>query len=97
MVGKVSSVAPFPARPESLLRVLENQTLVNEFSRQGAPIEVVVQLETSSNSVSGYRWTSGKGPAVLITSGTLCEGTITMTNHRPISLVLPVFKESIAW
>jgi HlyD family secretion protein len=97
MLGEVSAVAPFPARPESMLRSLQNSTLVSEFSQHGAPIEVVVRLMTNRTARSGYQWTSGRGPPLAMTSGTLCEGTITLTNHRPISLVLPLAQENLDW
>lgn len=97
MEGRVKEVSLFPVRNESMLRILENPTLVNEFSQRGAPIEVVVELQPDPKTWSGYAWTSGKGPAVSISSGTLCEGSITVTNHRPINLVLPIFQNNVRW
>lgn len=96
MLGQVTQVSPFPVRPESMLRILENPALVSQFSQQGAPIEVVVEL-AQTNTVSGYRWTSGRGPNLVISSGTLCEGIVTVTNQRPIQLVLPLLRESMNW
>jgi len=92
MLGEVTEVSAFPARPDAMLRILENTTLVSEFSQRGAPIGVVVELRPSETD-SGYAWTSGKGPTNKITSGTSCEGTITVTYHRPISFVLPMFRD----
>jgi HlyD family secretion protein len=58
---------------------------------------VVVELKTSTN-FSGYCWTSGpRGPPISITSGTLCDGTITLTNQPPIRLVLPVVKKNVGF
>jgi HlyD family secretion protein len=94
MSGTVRWVSPFPATPQLILRILENTSLVSEFSQGGAPIGVVVDLETDPNSYSGFRWSSRQGPRSKITSGTLCEGTITLTNLRPISLVLPLLKDT---
>lgn len=92
MVGKVGSVSPLPATPQLMLRVLENPTLVTSFSQEGAPIYVVVNLVTDTNNATGYCWTSRKGPPMQITSGTLCEGTITLTNRSLITIVLPLIK-----
>jgi HlyD family secretion protein len=94
MLGRVATVSTLPATPQLMSRVLENPTLVSEFLQEGAPIYAVVNLEPDSTT-SGYRWTSGKGPEMRITSGTLCEGTITLTNRSPITLVLPLLRHDI--
>ncbi len=88
MLGRVSSVSALPATPQLMLRVLENPTLVTEFTREGAPIYVVVDLATATNT-SGFQWTSRHGPELRVTSGTLCEGAIALTNRNPMSFVLP--------
>jgi HlyD family secretion protein len=75
-----------------MLGVLENQALVQEFSQGGAPIEVIAALIPNQNTISGFTWSSAKGPPVQITSGTLCDAWITLTNQRPISFVLPMFR-----
>lgn len=93
MVGHVASVSTLPATPQLMLRVLENPTLVSEFTREGAPIYAVVDLATATN-VSGFQWTSRQGPQLRITSGTLCEGVIALTNASPISFVLPLIRYS---
>ena len=93
MLGRVGSVSDLPATPQLMLRVLENPTLVSEFSQEGAPIYVVVELDRNAKT-GGYRWTSSKGSELRITSGTLCDGTITLRTNRPISLVLPLMRHS---
>lgn len=92
VMAKVGSVSPFPSTPQGMLGVLENQALVQEFSQGGAPIEVIAALIPNENTVSGFTWSSAKGPPVQITSGTLCDAWITLTNQRPISFVLPIFR-----
>ncbi len=95
IVGTVKSVAQFPATPQGMLGFLENPALVNEFSQGGAPIRVVVRLEPDPDpkNPEGFRWSNSKGPrSVVISSGTLCEGTITLRVQTPISLLLPIFK-----
>jgi HlyD family secretion protein len=93
MIGHVGSVSALPATPQLMLRVLENPSLVSEFMQEGAPMYAVVDLVRDTSS-SGYRWTSRKGPKLRITSGTLCEGTVTLTNRTPLSLVLPVLQRN---
>ena len=38
---------------------------------------------------------SADGPPIGITSGTLCEGIITINHRSPISLLLPFLKGSV--
>jgi HlyD family secretion protein len=90
MIGRVESVSSFPATPQFMLRILENPALVSELSQGGAPMSVVVELRRDANSLSGYQWTSGRGPKMKITSGTLCEGSISLATNHPINLVLPL-------
>jgi HlyD family secretion protein len=92
MLGRVASVSALPATPQLMLRVLENPTLVSEFSQEGAPMYIVVELARNANT-EAYRWTSRNGANLKITSGTLCDGTITLRNRRPISLVLPMMRQ----
>jgi HlyD family secretion protein len=94
MRGEVEDASGYPVTPQGMLRVLQNQILVNEFSQFGAPIEVMVRLTKAPDTVSGFAWTSGKGPSVTISSGTLCEGTITINRRAPISLVLPILSKT---
>jgi HlyD family secretion protein len=88
MRGVVEEVSDYPVTPQGMLRILQNPTLVAEFSQAGAPIEVTVRLQ-KTNTPSGFVWTSADGPPMQITSGTLCEGTITLESRAPITLVLP--------
>ncbi|MBI2926708.1 MAG: NHLP bacteriocin system secretion protein [Verrucomicrobia bacterium] len=93
MKGTVKSVAQFPATPQGMLGILENPALVNDFSEGGAPIRVVVQLKRAPENPEAFLWSNKKGPReVKISSGTLCEGTITLRVQTPISLLLPIFK-----
>jgi HlyD family secretion protein len=95
MLGEVATVSQVPATPQLMLKVLANPTLVSDFSLEGAPMYVVVALHTAPLNYSRFQWTSHRDPQIRITSGSLCEGTITLTNRSPMSLVLPWFKDSV--
>lgn len=94
VLAKVEAVSLFPSTPQGMLGLLENQALVAEFSQGGAPIEVVASLQTRPGSDHEYIWSSAKGPPIQLTSGTICDAWITLTNQRPISFVLPIFRGS---
>ena len=63
--------------PEGMAAVLHNEALVRRFSGEGAPYAVLVQLERDRAAVSGYRWSSGTGPPIRLTTGTLARAEIT--------------------
>lgn len=94
LLGKVKAVSPFPSTEAGMLRLLDNQSLVQRFvaAAGDAPIEVDVALTLDAGTPSGYKWSSSKGPSSPITSGTLATAQVVLGQQRPISLVLPVFR-----
>jgi HlyD family secretion protein len=95
ILGTVTFVSEFPATAGGMLRVLKNQQMIENFLRNGAPIEVQVKLENDSNTYSGFKWSSSKGPVVKIRAGTVCAASAVVEQQRPISLVIPLFKRKI--
>jgi HlyD family secretion protein len=93
MLGRVRKVADFPSTPQGMLRTLRNEQLVTQLSAQSAPIAIQADLTPSKDTVSGYRWTSPKGPPARVESGTLCTATVTLDSERPISLVIPAMRK----
>ena len=89
ITGRVRTVSSFPATAKGMKRVLQNDGLVTTLSAKGSPFEVFVTLTPDSATVSGYRWTSGAGPAVGLFSGTMATALVTQRTQRPIELVLP--------
>jgi HlyD family secretion protein len=92
MVGIVESISEFPITPQGMAAVLHNDSLVTRFSKGGAPYTASVRLKRDDNTVSGYRWAVGKGPASRLTSGTLTKAEITTRERRPIELIVPMLK-----
>lgn len=93
MLGVVRSVADFPATRQGMMRVLENEALVQRFMEAagGAPIAVEVEMVSDPSTPSGFRWSSGQGPDARIDTGTLCSARITVKTERPVAYVLPIF------
>lgn len=95
VLGKVTSVSEFPATTEGMMRVLQNDQLVQQMLAGGAVIEIYADLISNPKTVSGYKWSSPKGPPLKIQSGTLCGVSITVFNEKPISLVIPILKTKL--
>lgn len=91
LLGRVRTVAYYPSTRAGMMGALRNEQLVETFiqSAGGAPIAVRAELITDSSTPSGYRWSSGKGPEVILTSGTQCTAAVITRTHRPIALVFP--------
>ncbi len=92
IIGKVVTISEFPVTPQGMAADLHNDTLVKRFSEHGAPYAAKIQLESDASTVSGYRWSSGKGPPVRLSSGTLTRAEVTTREQAPIGLVVPLVR-----
>jgi len=92
IIGKVAAVSDFPVTPEGMAADLHNDTLVKRFSEKGAPYAMRVALERDGLTSSGYRWTSGKGPPLVLSSGTLARAEVTTREQPPINLLVPTVR-----
>lgn len=93
IVGEVVTVSDFPATPDGMRAVLQNDNLVRQFSQRGAPYRVVIRLARDPNTVSGYEWTSDKGGDLSLSSGTISTADITVRSQKPITMVIPLLRE----
>jgi HlyD family secretion protein len=92
IIGHIVGISEFPVTPQGMAADLHNDTLVKRFSQDGAPYAAKVRLEPDSTTVSGYRWSSGKGPPLRLSSGTLARAEVTTREQPPIELVIPLLK-----
>jgi HlyD family secretion protein len=93
LVGKVTAVSQYPATEAGMLSLFNNPVLVRELTRNGPPLAVEVELTKDPATRSGYKWSSGTGAAVELSSGTLASGTFEVESKRPISLLIPLLRE----
>ncbi|MBJ7598156.1 MAG: hypothetical protein DLM67_24680 [Candidatus Nephthysia bennettiae] len=91
MLASVDYVAPFLSSAPGMMRLLQNQNLVQLFLNLagGSPIEVHLALTPDSATPSGYRWSSSRGPDTTVTAGTLASVSVAVSQQHPIGLVLP--------
>lgn len=95
MPAFVAAVADYPSTDLGLMRVFGNDKLVQQLSGAAAPIQVRASLKPSPSNSSGYAWSTREGPPFSLQSGTTCSASITLSEQRPIELVLPVMKKLI--
>ncbi|MDW5416184.1 NHLP bacteriocin system secretion protein [Iodobacter sp. CM08] len=91
----ISSVADYPSTDQGLMRVFANEKLVQQLTGTLAPIQILASLKPSSVNPSHYEWSTRSGPPFSIQSGTACSAAITLSEQRPITLVLPILKKAL--
>ena len=92
LVGTVVTVADFPASPEGMAATLHNGELVKRFAQMGVLYGTTVQLTIDPAAASGYRWSSGHGPPLRLTAGTLAHAEIITRERRPLDLIVPLVR-----
>jgi HlyD family secretion protein len=92
MVGRVTTVSAFPVTPEGMAAILHNDALVKRFSAAGAPYAMLVRFQPDNVAFSGYRWSSGTGPPIRLSTGTLVRAEVTTREVPPIDLVVPLMR-----
>lgn len=94
LAGTVGEVSEYPVTRRGMESVLQNPALVEQFSKNGSPYAVRVGLIPDPGNPTGYRWTSGKGPPMAVTTGTTVKAEVTVERRRPIDLVLPAVRKA---
>ncbi|MCA9266234.1 MAG: NHLP bacteriocin system secretion protein, partial [Planctomycetales bacterium] len=91
IVGNVGAVSSFPITTEGAVNLVGNDQIAQALMEQGGAIEIMIDLESDSNSASGYRWTS-QGPPLRFSPGTTATVRILIEERSPISYVLPILR-----
>lgn len=96
MLGVVYYVATVPTSKRAMEARLGDKDLAEKLTQEiGLPLEVRITLIPSSDTPSGYAWTSSQGPLTVITAGTLCSGSVTVNVQRPVELLIPMVKKRL--
>jgi multidrug efflux pump subunit AcrA (membrane-fusion protein) len=87
--GHVKSVDRSAQSAQQVAAFLGDSQLGEQFTRKGRPVAVLVKLDRSPGTKSGYRWSSKDGPPFDLTSMTLASGSIRLADQRPVDWLLP--------
>lgn len=87
--GQVKAVGRTSQTAQQIAAFLGDDQLAEQLSRKGPPVAVLVRLDTSPRTRSGYAWSSGSGPSYKLDSMTLVSGAVQLTAQRPIDWLLP--------
>ncbi|MDD2372180.1 MAG: NHLP bacteriocin system secretion protein [Syntrophomonadaceae bacterium] len=96
MLGRVVRVSEFPSTTQGMLSTMGSKELVSKLE-QGASLEVRIDIVPDASTLSGYKWSSGQGPPFKIGSGTFCTASITINKQKPIGMIIPMAKKTLAF
>lgn len=72
ILGKVIQVSPYPVSRENIGNTIQNEGLVDYLmGGNKTVVELVIEPELDPTTPSGFKWTSGKGPNIKISTGTV--------------------------
>lgn len=96
IIGMVKSVSDYVVSSDRMMSVLNNQQLVQAISgNNSALLEVNIELLRSTDTQSGYKWSTPKGAPMQIDAGTICGAEINVQRQRPIDMVVPYLKNLV--
>lgn len=87
--GRVEAVGRVAETSRRIAGFLGSTQLGEQFSREGPPVAVLVRLDVSSATRSGYDWSSPDGPPYAVESMTLATGSVRLAEQHPIDWLLP--------
>ncbi|MFF8605729.1 HlyD family efflux transporter periplasmic adaptor subunit [Streptomyces sp. NPDC015346] len=87
--GRVKAVGRAHQTEAQIAGFLGDSGLAAQFTRQGNPVAVLVTLERSASTKSGYAWSSADGPPHAVDSGTPVTGSVHLSAQRPVDWLLP--------
>lgn len=93
MTGTVVSVADYVTSYADLYTRLGDETLASTFSKDGAVLEVVCELDVDAGTQSGFAWSTDKGKKVDLEVGTMLQGSVITDDVPPITMLIPKLKE----
>lgn len=97
LLGKVAAISKYPSTERGMKSLIENPGIIQEMSKSGPPFAVEVDLMPDTTTRSGYRWSSQAGAQINITSGIFCQGSFTVEQQKPISLIIPLLKKAVGF
>jgi multidrug efflux pump subunit AcrA (membrane-fusion protein) len=87
--GHVKAVDRSAQSAQQIAAFLGDSQLGEQFTKDGRPVAVLVKLDKSSGTKSGYKWSSADGPPFALTSMTTASGSIRLADQRPVDWLLP--------
>ncbi|MBE9138845.1 NHLP bacteriocin system secretion protein [Nodosilinea sp. LEGE 07088] len=95
IIGTVESVSSFPITREGAAAEVGNPEVIDGLTgQQGSLMQVTSELEADANTVSGYKWSSSKGPELALSPGTTTTVRVKLDERAPITFVFPILRST---
>ncbi len=95
IVGHVASVASFPVSTAAVANSIGNQQMARELTGEGHIIEARIVLARSDAGISGYQWTSERGPDTVLQPGTTATVWVTYRRQQPLARLIARYGMSV--
>lgn len=90
MLGNISYLSPYPVSQQEILSEVRNQEIVAFLKGNNSVVySMTIRLIPDPMTISGYKWTSRRGPPWEITTGTVGSILAIIEKRRPIFFILP--------
>lgn len=86
MIGVVASVSDYPVTYQEIYDKAGNEELAAALLGEKACFAVTVHLETSEETVTGYKWTTSMGPSAQIGTLALCDASVLLKEMHPYEI-----------
>lgn len=93
ILAVVKSVSAYPVTSTRAASKLGNAELADRLTEKTAKVEVIAELISEPSNVSGYKWSSSKGPDMKLTPGTTTALRVKVEEQPPITFLLPFLRE----
>ncbi len=97
MLGEVRAVGDFPSTSEAIVSNFANDALAKSMLGSSPVTELRVSLTPDPKTVSGFKWSSSKGPTMSISSGSVCAVEVVTRKQHPIELLFPYIKKTLGF
>ncbi|MEU6994036.1 HlyD family efflux transporter periplasmic adaptor subunit [Streptomyces sp. NPDC046465] len=87
--GRVKAIGRAAQTRQKITGFLGDKELAGQFTKDGPPVAVLVRLEKSPGTTSGYAWSTAGGPPFALDSMTPAAGTFHLAEQHPIDWLLP--------
>lgn len=92
IIAKVTRVLAFPITLQEATAVIGSADVAKTLTAEGRQIQVRALLQVDSSNFSGYKWSSGKGPQLQVSSGTTTTALVIVEERAPITFVIPLLR-----
>jgi HlyD family secretion protein len=93
ILATVTAVSPGPVTREGAASTIGNADIVQSLMPEGGYVEVRARLETDPSTASGYRWSSSRGPEMVVSDGLTHATRVTVEGRAPVTYLMPFLRD----